>query len=44
MKINKNIFKILINKLNIKSLTAGDDFKFGNNQSGTVNDWSTDKE
>ncbi|MDC3386244.1 riboflavin biosynthesis protein RibF [Gammaproteobacteria bacterium] len=32
------IEEILINKLNIKSLTAGDDFKFGNNQSGTVND------
>ena len=32
------IENILIKKLNIKSLTAGDDFKFGNNQSGTVDD------
>ncbi len=30
------IEEILIEKLNIKSLTAGDDFKFGHNQSGTV--------
>ena len=47
LRFNKNLIsmsskefieEILINKLNIKSLTAGDDFKFGNNQSGTVND------
>ena len=30
------IEEILIKKLNIKSLTVGDDFKFGHNQSGTV--------
>tara|TARA_B110000003_G_scaffold237281_1_gene242331 strand:+ start:33 stop:659 length:627 start_codon:yes stop_codon:yes gene_type:complete len=38
MSSKEFIEEILINKLNIKSLTAGDDFKFGNNQSGTVND------
>ena len=29
---------ILINKLNIKALSVGDDFKFGHNQEGSVND------
>ena len=47
LRFNKNLIsmsskefieEILIKKLNIKSLTAGDDFKFGNNQSGTVSD------
>ena len=38
MSSKEFIEKILIKKLNIKSLTAGDDFKFGNNQSGTVDD------
>ena len=36
MKSKDFIEKILIKKLNIKSLTVGDDFKFGKNQSGNV--------
>jgi len=31
------IEKILIEKLNVKSLTVGDDFKFGHNQTGNIN-------
>lgn len=36
MKSKDFIEKILINKLNIKSLTVGDDFKFGKNQTGNI--------
>ena len=47
LRFNKNLIsmsgknfikKILIQKLNIKSLTVGDEFKFGKNQSGDVKD------
>ena len=31
------IEKIIIEKLNVKSLTVGDDFKFGHNQTGNIN-------
>jgi riboflavin kinase/FMN adenylyltransferase len=47
LRFNKNLIsmsaqdfieEILIKKLNIKSLTVGDDFKFGKNQSGNIED------
>ena len=38
MSSKEFIEKILIKKLNICSLTVGDDFKFGHKQSGTVKD------
>jgi riboflavin kinase/FMN adenylyltransferase len=47
LRFNKNLIsmngqdfieRILIQKLNIKSLTVGDDFKFGKNQSGNIKD------
>tara|TARA_B100001996_G_C18657495_1_gene591771 strand:- start:5 stop:919 length:915 start_codon:yes stop_codon:yes gene_type:complete len=38
MKPKNFIEKILVEKLNVKSLTVGDDFKFGHNQTGNIND------
>ena len=37
MSSKEFIEDLLINKINIKSLTVGDDFKFGFNQSGNIN-------